>query len=136
MIVVPFIPLHLNFTPQAEQAEMYNLMPEYLDFYNNGDAYTGVVDGEVIGCAGFIPTPLGLMVWAMLSDKARLHLKAITKSVLTEFRKRGELVALVRDGFSEGIRWAGLLGFRDTGEVYENTEGQNCKLFVRQNGSG
>lgn len=135
MIVVPFLPVHLSFRPQKEQCAMFALMPEYLDYYDNGDAFTGIVNGEPIGCAGFIDTPIGSMVWAVLSDEARNHMTAITKAVKKEIATRGKLTALVRDGFQEGLRWAGMLGFKDSGKVYKDMNDMDCKLFVRENGS-
>lgn len=80
-----------------------------------GNAFTGMVDGRVVGCAGAYEIwPGRAVVWALLSDECGPHFKAIHRAVqgfflATSWRR---VEAVVRAGFPAGHRWIRLLGFR------------------------
>jgi hypothetical protein len=79
-----------------------------------GDAWTGLVDGRPVGCAGVVKVWDGRgYAWALLGVDAKHHMKAITRAVrrgleTTNYRR---IEMAVDAGFDAGCHWARMLGF-------------------------
>lgn len=135
--IVPFEPEHADamdvqiaqrMTPEERQQAMGESF---------GDAWTAMVDGEPVACAGLVPVWFGrAYAWALLSERAGAHMVAITRAVrraldMGEFRR---VEMAVRAGFAEGERWARLLGFsRETPEPMRAylPNGQDAYLYAK-----
>lgn len=80
-----------------------------------GNTWTGIVDGEVVACAGVIQLWSGRAhLWAYLSEDAGKHMRAITRAVL---RKLDEMPfvryeAEIAQQFPAAHRWVRMMGFR------------------------
>jgi hypothetical protein len=99
--------------PQAGQ----RLPPEHLREAlegPTGHAWTGIVDGKPIGCAGVLEVWPGRgYAWALLDQECGPHLLAITRAVRAKLMavpfKRIEMA--VDADFENARRWARMLGF-------------------------
>lgn len=104
-----------------------------------GLAWTGLVDGAVVGCAGFLPqTPGRCVAWALIGQEVPRHAwLAITRQVvagMVEVRRRGfwRIEAVVHARFAAGRRWVELMGFEFEGlmRAYD-PERSDCLLYAR-----
>jgi len=84
-----------------------------------GLAYSGVIDGQVVGCAGILPqAPWRAIAWALLSQEIPARcwptIHRLVLRVLDEAHLRGyhRVEAVVDADFDAGIRWAEMLGMR------------------------
>lgn len=99
-------------------------------------SWTGMIDGEVIGCSGVMPIWQGRgMAWAYLSDNAGQHFikvhKAVGKFLDNCYLKRIEMTVDCR--FDQAHRWARMLGFKmEAGRMEAYTpSGMDCSLYSR-----
>lgn len=86
----------------------------------DGLAFTGVLDGRVLGCAGILPqTQWRAIAWALLGGDIpprcwpaihRLVLRVIDEAHLRGYQR---IEATIDPDFDAAIRWARMLGFRD-----------------------
>jgi len=109
---------------------------EYSDWLaKSGIAITGLVDDEVVFCAGKVEMwPGRHLLWASLSKKAAQHMVSITKAARRglECAAGGRLEAIVRADFKGGGRWLEMLGFKY--HHYEEKflpDGSDAKIYVR-----
>lgn len=100
-------------------------------------SWTGLIDGEVIGCSGVLPIWQGRgMAWAYLSDKVSgknfmtVH-RAVKKFLDGCHLKRIEMSVDCR--FDAAHRWAKALGFKmEAGRMEAYTpSGMDCSLYAR-----
>lgn len=137
MNLVPFDPAHaLAMRVQPNQS-----LPrgEFLRALSTpaGEAYTGMVDGRPIGCAGVVEMWQGrALAWALLSEDAGPHMIAVTRAIrfflgTVPFRR----VEMAVDAeFPAAIRWAEMLGFeRETPEPMRayTPDGRACYQYAR-----
>lgn len=141
MIIVPFIPCHLdNFDLQEEQV----FMSEYInDQYKEilvlgGPAFTGLIDGKPIVISGVLQADVHLgTAWLLLTKDARNHMLSVTRGVsnFLENTPIKRIQTAIRRDFKEGHRWAKILGF--TNETPEmgmrgyGPDGQTHDLYAR-----
>lgn len=125
--VEPFRPEHLA-SLKVQHGQLLQLSPGAIRdsalWARMGPAYTGFVDGSVIGCSGVITggTHIGL-VWAAVAQDVGRHMLWLHRAVrryldavvMTHRVKR--LEATVEEGFEAGCRWIELLGFRFEGRM-------------------
>lgn len=95
-----------------------------VDLENRSIAYTAIVDGKIIGCAGITPLWQGVgSAWMALSVDAEKHMFWASKLVRRFIRDitnalnlhRVEMVALVESERNQ--RWAKFLGFKEEGGI-------------------
>lgn len=113
MIVVPFEPSHALAMDVQPAQRMSEFSPEALAA-PAGDAWTGMVDGRPVACAGLVEVWAGrAYAWALLAAYAGPHMVSITRAIRCRLaRSPYRRVEMAVDaGFSAGARWAELLGF-------------------------
>lgn len=138
MIVVPFIPAHLEgfkIHGWQQEAQQY-LNGDYADMLQSGPSYTAVVDGEVIAIAGVVQlTAVRWQAWALMSAETSKHMLQITREIkafLDTFE--GRLETPVLHEFEQGHRWMKILGFtNETPEGMKNygDNGETFDLYAR-----
>jgi hypothetical protein len=109
---------------QAEDAVAAISQAEATTLAEIGNAWTGWVGADVVGCAGFSPVwPGRSAVWALLTNKAGPHMRQITRFVRQKIAEHPDrrLEATVLHGFKAGQQWMKLLGFRN-----ETPGGMEC----------
>lgn len=113
MNVVPFDPQHLrDMTPQAAQRVEFTPEAMAADY---GQAWTGMVDGKPVACAGLVEMWAGrAYAWAVLSKDVGPHLLRVTREIRFRLDAApfGRVEMAVDAKFSNGCRWAERLGFR------------------------
>jgi len=126
MIVVPFMPIHLEgFKAQDNKGliNKYLISEDYIETVASyGPVYTGCVDGKPMIFAGMIqPHDHIGMLWAILSDECREHMIGATRAVKAFMDQNNHIPRMetaVRRDFAEGHRWAQMLGFvNETPEI-------------------
>lgn len=121
MIVVPFRAEHLEgMRVQKAQERIVPMINDWKyrrELQSAGVAWSLINEDslEVIACAGVIDCGFGRgQAWSILSNEANKYLITITKEILKKMDslsfKRLEIT--VADGFSQGHRWAKILGFK------------------------
>lgn len=88
--------------------------PEYGEFLAKGEAYTGIVDGKVIGCAGFMPLGVNRFhAWALLSKDTRKHMVKIARmgQFVLYNSDMPRVETNVRSDFPQALKFVELLGF-------------------------
>lgn len=144
MIVVPFIPVHLEgFVAQKEQGlvNKYMLSEDYIDVITNyGPAFTGLVSGVPVIVSGVLQVhPHIGMAWAILSEECRNHLLPATRAVASflEGYKMSRIETAVKRDFAQGHRWAKMLGFEnetpERGMRNFTEDGETYDLYARYN---
>lgn len=124
MIVVPFIPAHLEgFELQKKQAFIHKYMtdPKYVKVMTDyGEAHTGIEGGKPVVIAGMYQPHNHIgCVWALLSKDCNQYLLAATRHIKKwlDSSNISRLETAVHRDFLEGQRWANMLGFtRETNE--------------------
>jgi len=120
MIIVPFLPMHLEgFEPQEMQKEVLGFMSKtnYGEFlFNSGEAYT-VLDGDVVACGGICPvSETRGVAWAVLSKNTKAkHMIYLTKQVIKKFNQSSfeRIEAIISYDFINGNRWAKIMGMKN-----------------------
>lgn len=145
MIVVPFIAAHLaGFKAQDNKGlvNKYMISEEYIQpIADYGPAYTGCIDGKPVIFAGMIQVhPHIGMAWAILSEDCKHHLVSATRAIdkfLDEHNHIPRIETAVKRDFTEGHRWAKMLGFvnetPDTGMKNFSLDGETYDLYARYN---
>lgn len=133
--VVPYRPAHLRaMALQPAQAHLGPLMAEgYAEkCAQGGPAWTGLVDGAPVCCAGFHEFwPGRSEAWAVLGDpgKAMLRVTRAVRAAL-EAHPAERIEAYVKAGFGPGERWAALLGFEREARFARFCRGEDYWCFV------
>ena len=139
MIVVPFLPSHLNeLVVHSYMGHIQSEMTgEYAELLLSGPAYTVLIGGEAIACGGIIQVAKNRWdAWALLSDDSGRSMLGITRAVnkfLTE-NKKPRIETHVRDDFMVGHKWMKMLNFKcETPNGMENygDDGHNYYLYAR-----
>lgn len=127
MEIVPFEPRHLRrVRPQPAQAELalyQDWLADRLDPYAlRGCAFTGLVAGRVVGCAGVRPLWPGVgEAWAVFSAEALMRPTALFRAALRGVAKIEDAQGLRRiqatchADHEAGARFLRALGFRREG---------------------
>lgn len=140
MIIVPFQPEHLQqIDLQAEQslAGHHLRNEQYTRSLAAHESWTGMIDGRVVACAGFITLwPGRHQVWAVISATiGAAGMLQLSKAVLRGLAlKTGRIEAVVASEFTAGHRWARLMGFTlETPEPMRRwfPEGGDASLYSR-----
>ena len=133
-MVVPFAHEHLaQINVQPAQRAGYEAASPLL----NGPAYTALVDGKPVACAGVVEMwPQRGYAWALLDRDAGRHLLTLTREIRARLDGLGfrRIEIAVDAGFAAGVRWARMLGFTcETPSPMRafTPEGRDCYLFAR-----
>lgn len=138
---VPFRPEHLPMLRlQAAQSYLQPLMArsDYAAALAGPYAWSGLIGGKVIGCAGLLPQwPGRAIAWALLTRELsaahflRAHHKVL--AVLRSAHASGvrRIETTVDAGFDAGHRWARALGFSPEGLMRAySPDGRNHVLYA------
>lgn len=139
MIVVPFIPAHLEVIAlQEEQAYLRDLLSErYTDALLAGPAYTAVDGEDVLACAGVVRITYNrYQAWAIVGQNVGKNLLPITREIKSFFERADipRVEATVLMSFDNGHRWAEMLGFKNetpNGMERYGDDDQNYCLYSR-----
>ena len=138
MIVVPFQPAHFSaLQAQPSQAWMMGVFtPAQVAALALCPSFTGLHEGEVVGCAGTIPFWSGrVMAWAMLSARAGGHMVAVHRAVkrFLETCDARRIEATVDIDFEPGHRWMGALGFTLEAPRMDGyrPDGRACSIYAK-----
>jgi hypothetical protein len=106
-------------------------------YVTGGPALAAELDGRVVACCGVLLAGKGGEAWAMVDHTAaRLCPVALTRAVrrgldgIMEQNGLGSLVCTVHPADTMGRRWAGAVGFRDSGKRVD-MGGIPYNLYVR-----
>ena len=107
----------------------------YAEMLLSGMAFTGMVDGEVIGCAGCIEQwDNRAVAWALISKDAGRHMVSAHRAV-DGFLKQApwrRIETTVDSSFSAGHRWMRMLGFSHEGRMIAyGPAGQDFDMYAR-----
>ena len=139
MIVVPFIPAHLeNFEVHEWQKDIKEYFSrEYADLLSMGHAYTGIIDKRVVAMAGVSQlAPTRWQAWALMSSDTKDCMLKITRQIKTfldEF-KGFRVETPVHHDFKQGHRWIKMLGFKNEtpgGMKGYGLNGETYDLYAR-----
>lgn len=121
--IVPFKAEHL----QHLNGSVLGLMAtwgitELVALEQSGPAYTAMIDGDVVGCAGVILSWRGCgEVWSVLADEAKLYPLFLHRSVkrmlnmIIEEHELHRVQGIVINGVEKGHAWMRRLGFKSEG---------------------
>lgn len=139
MNIEPFKPEHLHRIELQKAQAMLSpeiVKPEYGPALVAAGPCYSIVDGDVVfACAGFYPQWDGrAIVWALVGANAGRHFLRLHRAVLRAFEihpyRRVETCVLA--GFSEGCRWAEMLGFEREGYMRAYApDGSDFHLYAR-----
>jgi hypothetical protein len=138
MRIVPFEPWHLErIALQPAQAFVGAMLdPGYgAALAMAGEAYSAVVDGQIVGSCGIVPVHAGLAnAWALLSDCGSRRFLRIHKAVarFLDGQRFRRVQTTVRSDFAAGHRWALALGFEAEARLEAwGPEGDDYHLYKR-----
>lgn len=136
--IIPFKRWHYQWIERATEPGFMTLHDSVLAQLERENSYTGVVDGEVVFCAGTVQQwPTRHTTWALLDEKlSPKHILWITREVLAGLaRVKGRMELTVRTDFPAGQQWAKMLGFRVETPLLEKfgPEGEDHIGYVRIN---
>ncbi|MBU7436518.1 hypothetical protein [Paraburkholderia fungorum] len=138
MIIVPFSPSHIDaFAVQSAQELMRPYFSrEYAEAVAKTDAFTGFIDGRVVGCAGFIVQwPGRATCWAMVSHTVTKREwveinRAVQRAI--DLRPEHRLEATCDSDFPGGHTWLRHLGFVREGRLVAYTpDRRDNDLYAR-----
>ena len=144
MILVPFIPAHLDDLPlQVGQGEMVEFVDQegYADMLATvGDSYSAMVDGTVVAVGGIVPQCEGrCLLWMLVSTRLNgtmmIPFFRLLKATVEECNFR-RIEAIVRCEFTEGKRLIEMLGFEcetPNGMVNWFKNGERAYLYACSN---
>lgn len=135
--IVPFRSWHFEWLGESIEP-CFSMNQATLAALESQSSYTGMVEGEVIFCAGLVQQwPTRHIAWALLNrQKAPTHMKWITHSARSRLEGvKGRIELTVRADFPQGQRWAELLGFNIETPRLEKfgPEGEDHIGYVRLN---
>lgn len=135
--VVPFKRWHLDWLGEAAEPGPFSLSDAVLRQLESANSWTGMVDGEVVACAGTIAQwPTRHIAWALLGRNSAAHMLWITRCVRKNLKHvKGRIEMTVRADFPQGQHWAEILGFHvETPEMpMYGPEGETHVGYVRVN---
>lgn len=136
--IVPFKRWHYEWLDAVAEPGYTPLHPSVLAVLEQQKSYTGIVDGEVVFCAGTVEQwPTRHTSWAALHEKlSAQHILWITREVRAGLdRVKGRIELTVRRDFPQGMKWARLLGFHLETPLLAcyGPEGEDHAGFVRIN---
>lgn len=121
MNVIPYEASHIGLI-EAQPQQLHMVSQASFEYLSNlkslGPAYTGVLDGKVIGCAGIIQSTFGSgTLWALLHRDAARHMLGIHRCAkrLLDLHQMRRLEATTEVGFLAGCKWLEMLGFKPEG---------------------
>lgn len=116
MIVLPFRACHIaslkSYGSQAIFAPYIRAKTYGIEAF--GPAFSGAVNGEIIGAAGLIMChEQRAIAWALLADEARRHFRHVHRAVKTFLEESGigRIEAYVDCDSGKARRWVEHLGF-------------------------
>ena len=140
MICVPFEPHHVEtLVLQPWQESSYAAMtPELLEDLALGPSYSLINNGVTLGCGGILHKWGSVaLCWTWISEMGpknfiRFHREAV-ECVETALEHYDRLELYVKAGFTEGHRWAKILGFQLEVPNMKKAlqDGSDAALFVR-----
>lgn len=99
---------------EAQQYLLHHMEPGMGAYLEGLQAFSGLVDGKPVVCAGVLPYWEGRgLAWAYLGEDAGSHMAAIHKAVkrYLEVAPFDRIEAAVDVEFEAGHRWIKMLGF-------------------------
>lgn len=139
--VVPFRHWHLDWLREVDAPADGSDVSQFPDtsVLESSCSWTGVVDGEPIGCAGIACQWEGRYVaWAYLGKRSGRHMRWITARAADYLQHpKGRIEMTVREDFPAGHRWAKMLGFEVETPLLRayGPFGENHVGYVRMNGA-
>lgn len=141
MIVIEFEPFHaeLIHVRYEQLGEMPNFQAN-MEQLNNTYAWTGVHDGQVIGCAGMVPLLPGCgEIWALFSDALPRHKVSMIKELrrhIANLQDQGypRLQTVVQSDFETGKRFVERLGFVNEGKMRKYMNGVDYDRYANVGG--
>lgn len=132
--VIPFERHHARLiVPQPAQEAEAALQVEAPE----GPAWTAVVDGLPVACAGFVPVWVGrAYAWALLGADVGPHLLAVTRAIRCRLASSGfrRVEMAVDCEFANGRQWARMLGFECEGLARAYLpNGRDAWIYARVN---
>ena len=136
--VIPFKRWHYDWLGATAEPGNTRLAPSVLAQLESENSYAGIVDGEVVFCAGTVAQwPTRHTTWALLHETlSKQHMLWITREVRAGLDKvKGRIELTVRTDFTPGMKWAHLLGFHIETRLLAcyGPEGEDHVGFVRIN---
>ena len=138
MRIIPFEALHVELLDDQEHNKPLRpfITAKDVRALEGPHAYTGVVDGRVVVCAGVEPMWQGRgYAWSYLSAGSGAHFVAIHKAVkrFLEIAPFVRVEASVVCEFEQGHRWARMLGFNLEAErmISYGPDGRDYALYAR-----
>lgn len=132
--VIPFERHHARLiVPQPAQESEAALQVQAPE----GPAWTAVVDGLPVACAGFVPVWVGrAYAWALLGADVGPHLLAVTRAIRCRLACSGfrRVEMAVDCEFANGRQWARMLGFKCEGLARAYLpNGRDAWIYARVN---
>jgi hypothetical protein len=118
MIATPFIPEHLErlVIQPAQVTEIGILTPAIAAALTQQDAWTFLDREEVLLCGGIVKHGRESVLWAAMSAEVGARLIGLTRIAKRYLALNSMHIETgVRIGFTNGCRWAELLGFKRDG---------------------
>lgn len=136
--IVPFRRWHYDWLGISVEPTCFVPGEAALAAMEQSNSYTGIVDGDVVFCAGTIAQwPTRHIGWALLHERlSRAHMLWITREVRAGLaRVRGRIEFTVRTDFPQGQRWAEAIGFHVETPLLKayGPEGEDHVGYVRMN---
>jgi hypothetical protein len=136
--VVPFKRWHYDWIGISAEPRSVRPHESVLAQLEQENSWTGIVDGEVIFCAGTVAQwPTRHTTWALLQETlSRQHMLWVTKEVLKGLATvKGRIELTVRTDFPAGKQWARMLGFQVETPLLKmfGPEGEDHIGYVRMN---
>lgn len=138
MIIVPFRPHHIEvFDVREAQAEMRPYFSaEYAEAIAQTEAFTGFINGRIVGCAGFIcPWPDRATCWALIAagvtNRQMIEITRAVKAAI-DLRTERRLEATCDTDFVGAHSWLRHLGFTREGTMRAYTPaGRDNDIYSR-----
>ena len=135
--IVPFRAWHFAWLGESIERSGPVVSYDMLRQLEQQNSYTGIVDGDVVFCAGTVAQwPTRHTTWALLGAQAPQHTLWVTREVRAGLDKvKGRIELTVRADFTRGQKWAKVLGFRVETPLLEKygPEGEDHIGYVRIN---
>lgn len=138
--IIPFRSEHLaNMKLQGYMRELAQDESIRAALGKDGMAWSALMDGRVVACAGILPQWTGRAVgWAVFGEclplRAWFKITKAAKRVLDETQKSGfqRIEITVKEDFPQGHRWARALGF-EAGQVMRKyaPDGSDHRMWER-----
>jgi len=124
---IKFEPWHLDMI-EAQDAQKDVVTSDV-----GGTAFT-LIDGRILACYGAVKIWDGRwMAWAVLSRYAGEKMLSVTRHVKNVMKQAdGRLEIIVESDFTEGMRWAKMLGYKmEVERMSKFLNGKDYALFAR-----